>query len=147
MPASCVYTSLRSTPKNLSYVEDHSNVPASCVHTSLVYTRESILRRRPFKHLCVLCPHLLGLHQRIHLTQKTIQTCLLPVSIPSWSTTKDLYYVEDHSNVPASCATPPLSKPKNPTYVEDHSNMPASCVHTTEYTEWQRPLSGVHSFM
>jgi hypothetical protein len=25
--------------------------------------------------------------------------------------------------------------------------MPVSCVHTTEYTEWQRPLSGVHSIL
>jgi hypothetical protein len=74
-------------------------MPVSCIHTSFVYTKESLLRRRLFKHACVLCPNLPGLHQ------------------------------------------------KNPCYVEDHSNMPTSCVHTTEYTEWYWPLSGVHSIM
>ncbi len=96
------------TPFHCSYHHVQScNVHSSCagrsaplysvVHTSLVYTRECILRRRPFEHACILCLYLLGLQ----LTQKTIKICLCPVAIFTRSKPKNICYVEDHLNMSA----------------------------------------------
>ncbi len=111
----------------------------------------------PHPPTCVHSPHLLVLHQRIHLIQKTIQTCLRPMSI---TPCLHPYYVEDHFLYPylhglhqriiitqkvytkesvlrrrpfkhAYFLCPYLLGLQNPSYVEDHSNMHASCIHTS----------------